>query len=95
VAVGSRWLDAIGLVNVEEFFDVLGRHAQVQGVIFGHIHQVFEMQRKGVHLMGTPSTCIQFMPNEDDFALDHQKPGYRHLTLRANGEIETDVARIA
>jgi len=95
VTVGSRWLDAIGLVNVEEFFDVLDRHAQVQGVIFGHIHQVFEMQRKGVHLMGTPSTCIQFMPNEDDFALDHQKPGYRHLTLRVNGEIETDVARIA
>ncbi|MDQ6959071.1 MAG: 3',5'-cyclic-AMP phosphodiesterase [Mariprofundaceae bacterium] len=95
VVVGSRWLDAIGLVNVEEFFDVLDRHPQVRGVIFGHIHQVFEMQRKGVHLMGTPSTCIQFMPNEGDFAQDHQKPGYRHLTLHVNGEIETGVARIA
>jgi len=95
VTVGSRWLDDIGLVNAEEFFDVLDRHTQVRGIIFGHIHQAFEMQRKGVHLMGTPSTCIQFMPSEDDFALDHQKPGYRHLILRVNGEIETDVIRIA
>ncbi|MDQ6960312.1 MAG: 3',5'-cyclic-AMP phosphodiesterase [Mariprofundaceae bacterium] len=95
VAVSSRWLDAIGLANAEEFFDVLDRYSQVQGIIFGHIHQAFGMQRKGVHLIGAPSTCIQFMPNEDNFALDHQKPGYRHLTLYANGQIETNVIRIA
>jgi len=95
VTVGSRWLDTIALVNTEEFFDVLDRHAQVRAVMFGHIHQAFEMQRKGVHLMGTPSTCIQFMPNEDTFALDDQQPGYRRLVLHAAGRIETDVIRIA
>jgi len=94
VAVGSRWLDAIGLANSEEFFDVLDRYAQVRGVIFGHIHQAFDMQRKGVHLMGTPSTCIQFMPHDDVVALDYQKPGYRQLALHADGRVETSVIRI-
>jgi len=95
VPVGSRWLDAIGLANGEEFFDVLDRHAQVRAVIFGHIHQVFDRQKKGMRLMGTPSTCIQFRPYQDDFALDHQKPGYRYLKLHANGEIETEITRTA
>jgi len=94
VAVGSRWLDTIGLVNVEEFFDVLDRHAQVRGVIFGHIHQAFEMQRKGVHLIGTPSTCIQFMPNEDNFVLDDTAPGFRWLDLHADGTVETGIVRL-
>ncbi len=45
--------------------------------------------------MGTPSTCIQFMPNKDVFALDRQDAGYRRLTLHDNGEIETEVIRVS
>jgi len=93
VAIGSRWIDAIGLANAEELLDVLDRHAQVRGVMFGHIHQAFARQSNSLRLMGTPSTCIQFKPECDAFALDDADPGYRFLRLYPDGRIETEIIR--
>ena len=44
--------------------------------------------------MATPSTCIQFHPNNDDFTIDNEKPGYRWLDLMPDGEIKTGVERV-
>jgi len=55
------------------------------------VHQASDRRRKGVRLMSTPSTCSQFRPNSDDFALDSRSPGYRWLNLSASGAIETEV----
>ena len=49
----------------------------------------------GVQVMATPSTCVQFKPNSDDFALDTLSPGWRELELKADGEIATQVRRLA
>ena len=91
VAVGCAWLDHIGLDNSDEFFDVLDRHRNVRGALWGHVHQQFESQRRGVRLLATPSTCAQFLPGSDDFALDTRPPGMRHLTLYPDGHIETQI----
>lgn len=91
VAMGSRWLDGVALRNSGEFFNVVEKCPQVQGIIWGHVHQASDRQRKGVRLMSTPSTCSQFLPNSDNFALDGQLPGYRWLELRSNGTIDTEV----
>jgi Icc protein len=45
--------------------------------------------------MATPSTCIQFMSGQDDFAIDQCPPGYRWLALLPNGEIRTGVELLA
>lgn len=37
---------------------------------------------------------MQFKPNCDDFTLDDTAPGYRYLSLRKDGSIETRVERI-
>jgi len=95
VAVGSRWIDAMGLTNAEEFFDVLDRYPQVRGVIFGHVHQAFEGKHGPVRLFASPSTCIQFKPGCDAFALDDVGPGYRFLQLHPDGQIETEIIRTA
>ena len=42
--------------------------------------------------MSTPSTCAQFLPRSDFFALDERPPGLRWLELHADGRIETEVA---
>ncbi len=42
-------------------------------------------------MMSTPSTCAQFLPNSDDFALDSRPPGYRWLELSSDGSISTRV----
>jgi 3',5'-cyclic-AMP phosphodiesterase len=90
-AVGSAWLDGIGLADAAAFWSVVDRHPQVRGVLWGHVHQAFEGQRGEVRLMGTPSTCLQFLPGSEEFALDSRGPGWRWLELHADGGITSQV----
>jgi Icc protein len=90
----SRWLDSVGLHNADELFAVLDRYSCVRAVVWGHVHQEFEAVRRGVRLLGVPSTCAQFLPHSEQFAIDPAPPGYRSLTLRADGSIATEVVRI-
>lgn len=92
--VGSRWIDEIPLDNAGAFWSVIRRHPQVRGVLFGHVHQEFDGEYEGIRLFGSPSTCVQFMPRVDDFALDDMSPGYRWLELLPDGGINTGVERI-
>ena len=91
VPVGSRWLDDVGLDNPEDLFAVLDRHAQVRGVVFGHVHQSLEIVRRGVRYLATPSTCSQFRPKVHDFAVDDAPPAWRWLELHADGRIDTSI----
>lgn len=95
VKVGSAWIDTMALENGDEFFAVLDTCPRVRGVLWGHIHQNFERERNGVKLMATPSTCVQFAPDVDDFQVDVAPPGYRHLALTPDGKILTSVERLA
>jgi Icc protein len=95
VPVGSRWIDSLGLENPDELFDVIDRFDQVRGILFGHVHQVFETVRKGIRVLGAPATCMQFKPNANEFTLDDQPPGCRWLELRPDGSMVTEVVRIA
>ncbi len=94
VPTGSAWLDTMTLDNRDQFLAIIDRHPQVRGVLWGHIHQVFEAERNGVAYMASPSTCIQFMPGQKDFALDNEPPGFRWLGLLPDGTIETGVRRL-
>ncbi|HXR18904.1 MAG TPA: 3',5'-cyclic-AMP phosphodiesterase [Steroidobacteraceae bacterium] len=91
VSMASRWLDAVGIDNADAFFEVLDAHPQVRAIAWGHVHQFFDARRRGVRLLATPSTCAQFLPQSDTFALDARPPAYRRLTLCADGSIETQV----
>jgi 3',5'-cyclic-AMP phosphodiesterase len=91
IAMESRWLDRVGLENAAEFLEVIDRHRNVRAIVWGHVHQSYEGLRKGVRLLATPSTCAQFVPNADDFAVDRRPPAYRTLELRADGSVLTEV----
>ncbi|MGA2025013.1 MAG: 3',5'-cyclic-AMP phosphodiesterase [Steroidobacteraceae bacterium] len=94
IEMSSEWLDALGIANSAAFFEVLDSHPQVRAVSWGHVHQCFDARRRGVRLLATPSTCIQFVPLSNGFAVDARPPGYRRLTLHADGAIDTDVVWI-
>ncbi|MBT2969774.1 MAG: 3',5'-cyclic-AMP phosphodiesterase [gamma proteobacterium symbiont of Ctena orbiculata] len=94
IPVGSRWMDTMVLDNPGEFFQLIEAHPQVKAVLCGHIHQTFDSMYKGIRLIGSPSTCVQFVPEEDDFAIDAAPPGYRWLSLQADGTIETGLASL-
>lgn len=95
VAIGSKWMEPLGLQNAEQLWQRLDAHPQVRGVLWGHIHQQLEQQRGDVRLMASPSTCVQFAVGSSDFATDDQPPGYRCLRLYDDGRIDSCVSRLA
>lgn len=90
--LGSRWLDELGLRNAADMLAIIDRSPQVRAVVAGHVHQAANVVRNGVHYLATPSTCFQFLPRSDAFAMDRRPPGYRWLNLMSDGSIATEVA---
>ena len=94
VKCGCDWLDQQLVSNADSFFEILDGSDKVRAVLWGHIHQEIDRQRKGVRLLATPSSCVQFKPGSEDFKLDENSPGFRWLELYADGRIDTAVSRI-
>ena len=94
VPVGSVWIDQYIIRNADAMFDVIDKYSHVKALVWGHVHQDFMGDRKGVALIGTPSTCVQFKPNCDDFTVDTQMPGYRWFDLNDDGSFTTGVERV-
>ena len=90
--MGSTWLDGVALRDAQPFWSIIEAHKEVRGVICGHVHQAADRTRNGVRFLSTPSTCAQFLPGNEFFALDARPPGMRWLELYDDGRIETEVA---
>ncbi|WP_229837771.1 3',5'-cyclic-AMP phosphodiesterase [Cellvibrio zantedeschiae] len=95
VLVGSKWIDQYILRNADAFFALVDRFSNVKAIVWGHVHQDFNSQRKGVDLIATPSTCVQFKPLCDDFTVDTLMPGYRWFDLYDDGSLSTGVERVS
>ncbi len=95
VRMGSHWLDEVGLADADDFLAVIDRHPAVRGVLWGHVHQAYDGRRGIIRMMGTPSTCAQFKPHVDGFAIDVRPPAYRWLDLNADGTIFTAIEWVA
>lgn len=95
IDIDCAWLDQQRVSNADDFFALVDRFPQVRGILWGHIHQQIDTLRNGVKLMATPSSCIQFAPEQVSFRLDTLNPGYRWLQLHDDGSIETGVERIS
>ncbi|QDF66053.1 3',5'-cyclic-AMP phosphodiesterase [Shewanella sp. SNU WT4] len=98
ILTGAAWLDQHCLANGNEVLKSVSQLANVRGILWGHVHQQIDKTYPGatgdIHLMATPSTCIQFTPKSDFFALDNLQPGYRLLDLHADGSMSTHVYRV-
>jgi Icc protein len=90
--MGSTWLDGVALRDAAEFWSVIDANPHVRAVVCGHVHQAADRNRNHVRFMSTPSTCAQFLPGSEFFALDDRPPGFRWLELLPDGRIETEVA---
>jgi len=94
VPVGCAWVDSQKVRSDYAFFKILEQYSNVRAVVWGHVHQDFSTSKGDIQLMSTPSTCIQFKPNSDEFAIDSNMPGYRRFELKADGSFNTEVVRI-
>jgi Icc protein len=95
VPVQSPWIDRYPLQNPEDLFAVLNRHAGVRCITWGHVHQDFQATRGNMHLLGSPSTVANSLPEKESFTLDLGGPAGRWLELHADGRIETGCLRAA
>ena len=89
--MGSAWLDGVALRDAPDFLRIIDANPHVKAVLWGHVHQASDRQRNNVRFLSTPSTCSQFLPGSDFFALDDRPPGLRWLELFADGRIKTAV----
>ncbi len=94
LSIASPWMDTMQLDNGREFLTLLESFPNVKGVIFGHVHQVFESNYRSLRLWSVPSTCFQFKPGSATFALAAEAAGWRWLELHACGQIHTWVERL-
>lgn len=94
VPVGSPWMDAMGLDNAAELFAVTDSFNMVRGMVWGHIHQEFSAERRGIPLLATPSTCVQFLPGVSAYTVDGRAPGFRTFELLPGGALASRVVRI-
>lgn len=94
VPVGSAWVDQYIVKSHQAFFAIIDRFSNVKAVSWGHVHQQFEGMRGTVALHATPSTCVQFVPNRDDFQVDRIMPGYRSYRLYPDGSFSSKVQRV-
>lgn len=88
------WIDPQRIDNGEAFLDVLVALPNVKLLICGHVHQQWEASYRGLPILSSPSTCIQFKPRESDFILDDLAPGYRWFDLFADGTFSSGVSRV-
>ena len=85
IPMGSAWLDTVALRNGDKLLERLQAADRVRLILFGHVHQPYDAEHLGMQVIGTPSTCSQFKPGSDDFALDDRPPAYRRITLNSDG----------
>jgi Icc protein len=57
--LGLAWIDTMMVRNGDELMATLGGHAQTRWVICGHVHLDQSIQRAGLTMLATPSTCVQ------------------------------------
>ena len=95
VPMHSKWLDTVGLDNGDEFLTRARASGRVRAAIFGHVHQDHDAVHDGIRLLATPSTCRQFLPHADEFAVDDRPPAYRRIELLPDGSISAELIWVA
>ncbi|MFU8814141.1 MAG: phosphodiesterase, partial [Pseudomonadales bacterium] len=97
LSIDSPWLDQQRIPDGRELLESVAADDRVRGLVFGHVHQEVTTRFAGLAVLGTPSTCFQFEPGSQRFAIDRSPrsgvPGYRWLELHADGALASDVRR--
>lgn len=92
ILMDAAGMDALRLADGDALMRTIERHPQVRGLAWGHAHQALDVfGGRGLRLMCTPATCMQFRPRDPGFVVDGRPPGYRVIDLQDDGGIATEV----
>ncbi|MDU0353572.1 metallophosphoesterase [Paraglaciecola aquimarina] len=88
------WMDKHEWLNRAEFINLIEQFPKVKAVVYGHIHNDLETNKKGVKYLACPATCWQWAA-EPSFAVSELSSGFRVINLSENGQVNTSVQRLA
>jgi Icc protein len=91
IPIGSPWIDRYPLLEAGVLLEIIDRHENVKAVVWGHVHQAFETDRKGTAMLGGPSSAINSLPGVRKFTADPAGPACRFLDLMSDGMLRTYV----
>ncbi len=89
IMVGSPWIDKYRLFDPQAFLQIIDQYPDIKAVVWGHVHQLFEMDRNGTAMLGGPSSAINSLPGAQKFTVDPAGPACRWLDLASDGTFET------
>ena len=93
VEVGSPNFDKYPLREPEALLTIIEEVPRVRCVTWGHIHQDYSADHRGIRMLGSPSTAANTLPGSQKFTLDEAGPACRWLQLGREGSIETGLLR--
>jgi Icc protein len=93
--IGSPWIDKFPLLNPGGFLQLIDQCSGVKVVLWGHVHQVFDGDRRGIAMLGGPSSTINSLPGSQSFTPDPMGPACRWLDLYPDGGIKTGIMTLS
>ena len=89
VAVGSAWLDAIGLQDAARFQQILADHPHVALVCAGHVHQPSRGALESAEVLTTPAVGPQFQPRTETPEKEGRPAWLPHCGAERRRDVET------
>jgi Icc protein len=88
-ATGITYMDNYGFANSAELAEIVGRHAQVERILCGHLHRAIDRRFAGTVAGTAPSTAHQIRLNlvpDPRISFTFEPPGYQlHLWQAETG----------
>lgn len=93
--IGCDWLDPQVIENAGDVLKQWSNYPQLKVIAHGHVHQEQTQSFAHIDIYATPSSCIQFKPQSEDFAVGDEMPGFRVFELADDGRVSTQIYRIS
>jgi Icc protein len=91
--LGLQWIDTMSLRNGEELVGALREHPDIRWVICGHVHLDQAIQRGGLTMLTTPSTCLQLSKVSQARKMLPGPPAFRIVDV-AGDQLSTRVVHL-
>lgn len=91
--LGLQWIDTMTLRNGEALMAVLREHPRLRWLICGHVHLDQAVERGGLTMLTTPSTCLQLSKVVQAGKMLPGPPGFRIVDV-AGEQLSTRVIHL-
>ena len=91
--LGLQWIDTMSLRNGDEVVGALRQHPDLRWIICGHVHLDQAVQRGGLTMLTTPSTCVQLSKVSQAGRMLPGPPAFRIVDV-AGDQLSTRVLQV-